>query len=427
MSPSQGEGRRFESGLPLIMKKTVVVGVSSGIAAYKAIELIKLLKKNDLEIFVVMSQNAVKMISPDDFEKASGNKVFIELFKKGFNFKNVLKNRKVDHVGLADKADLIVIVPATANIIAKIAHGIADDFLTTTLLAVTSPVIICPSMNVNMWQNPLVQQNISKLKNTGYQIIEPVKGMLACGYEGKGRLEDINLINEEIMCQLKRTKSLSGKKVIVTAGGTLEKIDSVRYITNKSSGKMGISIAEECYLRGADVLLLRAKSSVTPRYLITEEVFETADELAKAIQNKISDCDMFFHVAAVSDFQTAGVAYGKISSKKTFNLKLKPRKKILDNLKKLNPKMNLIAFKAEYGLGKSEMIKVAYRRLQEAKADAIVANDISRSDRGFQADTNEVYIVLKNGEYHKIPLSLKREVASELVDFVSKKLYPKLD
>jgi phosphopantothenoylcysteine decarboxylase/phosphopantothenate--cysteine ligase len=136
---------------------------------------------------------------------------------------------------------------------------------------------------------------------------------------------------------------------------------------------------------------------------------------------------MFFHVAAVSDFQTAGVAYGKISSKKTFNLKLKPRKKILDNLKKLNPKMNLIAFKAEYGLGKSEMIKVAYRRLQEAKADAIVANDISRSDRGFQADTNEVYIVLKNGEYHKIPLSLKREVASELVDFVSKKLYPKLD
>jgi phosphopantothenoylcysteine decarboxylase/phosphopantothenate--cysteine ligase len=423
MSPSQGEGRRFESGLPLIMKKTVVIGVSSGIAAYKEIDLIKLLKKDDLEVFVVMSQNAVKMISPDEFESASGNKVFIELFKKGFNFKTVLEKRKVDHIDLADKADLIVIVPATANTIAKIAHGIADDFLTTTLLAVTSPVIVCPSMNVNMWQNPLVQQNVSKLKNIGYQIIEPVKGMLACGYEGKGRLEDINLIKEEIMRQLNRAKSLSGKKVIVTAGGTLEKIDSVRYITNKSSGKMGIAIAEECYLRGADVLLLRAKSSVTPRYLITEEVFETAEELSNIIENQISNCNMFFHVAAVSDFQIAGAIDGKISSKKGIALQLKPRQKILDNLKKLNPKMDLIAFKAEYGLGKSEMIRVAYKRLQEAKADAIVANDISRSDRGFQADTNEAYVVLKNGEYHKIPLSSKREVASELVDFVSKKFY----
>lgn len=427
MSPSQGEGRRFESGLPLIMKKTVVVGISSGIAAYKAIELIKLLKDSGLEVFVVMSQNAVKMISPDDFKKASGNKVFVELFEKGFNFKNVLKNRKVDHVDLADKADLMVIVPATANTIAKIANGIADDFLTTTLLAVKSPVIICPSMNVNMWQNPLVQKNVTQLKNLGYQIIEPVRGMLACGYEGKGRLEDINLIKEEIMRQLERTKSLSGKKVIVTAGGTLEKIDSVRYITNKSSGKMGVAIAEECYLRGADVLLLRAKSSVTPRYLITEEVFETADELAEVIENKISDCDMFFHVAAVSDFQIAGAVDGKISSKKTFNLKLKPREKILDNLKKLNPKMFLVAFKAEHGLSEPELTKSAYKRLGESNADVIVANDISRSDRGFQADMNEVYVVLKNGKYHKIPLSSKREVALELVDFVSKKLYSKLD
>ncbi len=404
------------------MKKTILVGISSGIAAYKILELVKFLKSDGFEVFVVMTPQAAKMVPSNDFRKASENKVFIDLFEKGFNYKNILQTGKVDHIELADQADLMVIAPATANTLAKIAHGIADDFLTTTLLAVTAPVILCPSMNVNMWNNPFVQENISRLKNVCYQIIEPAKGMLACGYEGKGRLADIQIIKNEITSRLKQTEVLKGKRIIVTTGGSIEKIDNVRHITNKSSGKMGVAIAEECYLRGAEVLLLRAKSSVQPRYLIPEEIFETADELSKIIAKKIPKCDIFFHAAAVSDFQLAHSIKGKISSKKPLTLRLKPRQKILDILKKLNPETTVVAFKAEYGLSESELIKVTYKRLQESDADVIIANDVSQPDRGFQADTNEVWIVLKNGKHHKIPLSSKREVASSLIDFMSKEL-----
>ena len=257
------------------MEKTVLIGVGSGIAAYKVLDLIKELKNEGLDIFVIMTQSAMKMISPSEFEKATGNKVCTDLFEENFNYKDVLEKRKVEHIELADRADLMVIVPATANLIGKLAYGLSDDFLTTTALAVTSPILVCPSMNVNMWNNPLVKQNVSLLRNNGYQIVEPSSGMLACGYEGKGRLEDVKIIKEEIIRQLNKTDSLKGKKVIVTAGGTIEKIDDVRYITNKSSGKMGVAIAEECYLRGAQVLLLRANRSETPRCIIPEKTFET--------------------------------------------------------------------------------------------------------------------------------------------------------
>jgi len=404
------------------MKKNILVGVTSGIAAYKILDLIKSLKNEGHGVFVIMTKGAIEMFSLKDFEKASGNKVYVNLFEKNFDYRKILERRKVEHIELADKTDVMVIAPATANIIGKLAHGIADDFLTTTALAVTSPIIICPSMNVNMWNNPIVQENLAKLKSIGYQVIEPTTGMLACGYEGVGRLEDIQIIKNEIDQQINRTDSLKGKKVIITAGGTVEKIDEVRFIANRSSGKMGVALAEECYLRGADVLLLRAKSSVKPRYLIKEKIFETAEDLFLLVKENIKNTDIFFQTAAVSDYKVDESFKGKISSEKSFDLKLVPQIKIVDQIKKISPKTVLVAFKAVYGLGEKLLIQEGLKKLKESKADVVIANDISRDDRGFESDNNEVYIVSANGSVKKIPLTSKREVAKRIIKYLNKNL-----
>ncbi len=400
------------------MKKNILIGVTGGIAAYKILDLIKLLKNEGRNVFVIMTRGATEMFSLADFEKASGNKISFNLFEKNFNYKEVLGNRKVEHIELADKSDVLVIAPATANIIGKLAYGIADDFLTTTALAITTPIIICPSMNVNMWNNPIVQENLAKLKSAGYQIIEPAAGMLACGYEGVGRLENVEIISNEINRLLERSDSLKDKKIIITSGGTTEKIDEVRSIKNRSSGKMGVALAEECYLRGADVLLLRAKNSIKPRYLIKEKIFETANDLLQLIKVNIKDIDLFFQVAAVSDFKVEKTFIGKISSGKSLNLKLVPQIKILNQIKKISPKTTLIAFKAEYDLGEKKLIEEGMKKLHESKADIVIANDISRTDRGFESDNNEVYIISKNAVVKKIQLTSKREIARAIVESV---------
>jgi phosphopantothenoylcysteine decarboxylase/phosphopantothenate--cysteine ligase len=400
------------------MKKNILIGVTGGIAAYKAIDLIDLLKKEGTNVSVIMTKGATEMTSQKDFEKASGNNVYTDLFRKDFDYRKILKKRQVDHIQLADKTDVMVIVPATANIIGKLANGIADDFLTTTTLAVTAPIIICPSMNVNMWGNPVVQENLKKLRSAGYIVIDPTSGMLACGYEGKGKLENVDIIKNEILKQLNRTDSLKGKKIIITAGGTVEKIDEVRSITNRSSGKMGVALAEECYLRGAEVLLLRAKNSAKPRYLIKEKLFTTTEELLDLIKNNIKKTDVFFHAAAVSDFKVSKPIKGKISSDHPINLKLVPQIKIIDQIKKLSPKIILIAFKAEYNLNEKELIRSAKEKLKSSNADVVIANDVSRTDRGFESDDNEVYIVSKNKPVKKIHLTTKREVAKEIIDFL---------
>lgn len=406
--------------------KTVVIGITGSIAAFKTLDLVKNLKEEGVEVFVVMTKQAAKIVKPSELEKISGNKVYFELFEKGFDPKNVLKERKVDHIEIAEKADVFVVVPATANIIAKIANGMADDFLTTSLLATKAPVIICPAMNVNMWHNPIVEENVGKLKRLGYQIIEPAEGMLACGVEGKGKLADIDVIKEEILSQLKRRDSLKEKKIIVTSGGTSEKIDEVRYITNRSSGKMGAAIAEECFARGAEVVILRAQNSVKPRYPIQEELFVTTEDLYDLVKKNILNADVIFHVAAVSDFKTEKPASGKISSDKSVNLALVPQIKISDQIKKLNPDIKLIVFKAEYGLTEKELIGAAEKKLQESNADAIIANDVSRKDSGFEADFNEVFIVsrprLNRGgqEVHKVAFASKREIAKEVINYLLK-------
>lgn len=404
------------------MKQTVVFGVTSGIAAFKSIELVKELKNEGFDVRVVMTEHAKKMISPNEFKKVSGNLVITELFEKGFDYKKILKNRKVSHISLADKASVMVISPATANVIAKLACGMADDYLTTTALAVTCPIIICPAMNVNMWNNPIVQENLEKLQKRGFYIVNPVKGMLACGYEGMGRLADNQTIKQEILNCLNQKKSLKGKKIIVTAGGTMEKIDDVRFITNRSSGKMGVAIAEECFLRGAEVFLLRTKNSVSPRYPIKEELFTTADELLTLVKSNVKNYDYFYHAAAVSDFKPEIQTEGKISSKKELTIKLKPQVKILDGIKKINPNIFLIAFKAECISDQKRLVKVALERLKESNSDAIIANDVGKKNKGFEVDTNEVMVIFKDGTNVIVPLADKHEVARKIVESVSKKL-----
>lgn len=403
------------------MKKTVVLGVASGIAAFKSLELVKQLRNEGIDVIVIQTETAVKMVPPAEFEKVSGHRVLTELFEKGFDYRDILKNRRVDHIDIADKADLLVIAPATANIIAKLANGIADDFLTTTALAVTSRIVICPSMNVNMWNNPMVQNNIEKLRKYGYIIIGPGNGMLACGYTGAGRLAEIADIKDEIMQLLGSATMLRGKKVIVTSGGTREKIDDVRYITNRSSGKMGVALAEECYLRGADVLLIRAKGSAKPRYLINEEVFTTVDELLLLVKKYVKDYHYFYHTAAVSDFKVRSGVEGKLSSSAAAIIVLEPQLKILNQIKVINPQIHLIGFKAEYTSDPKKLTRTALLKLKESRADVIVANDVSKNDRGFESDKNEVYIVTGNGAVTHIPLSTKRKVAESIVNLITTK------
>ena len=398
--------------------KTVVLGVTSGIAAYKTLELIKQLRKEDISVAVIMTDKATQMIAVKEFENASGNQVFTQLFDKNFDYKKVLEEREVEHIALADKTDVMIIAPATANILAKLAYGIADDFLTTTALAVTAPIILCPSMNVNMWHNPVVQENIQKLKSLGYIIVDPTAGMLACGYEGVGRLAEIDDIRNEIINHLNITRSMQGKKILVTAGGTKEKIDDVRFITNRSSGKMGAAIADACFERGADVLLLRAKNSVVPRNHVQEELFETAEELLSLLKKYTAEYDICFHSAAVSDFAVKNKIKGKLSSENEMILALEPQKKIIEQIKKINPNIRLIAFKAEYESDIATLKQLAEKKLRETHADAIIANDISKNDRGFEVDSNEVVIVLPDGESQFISLNTKKEIAGKIVDYV---------
>lgn len=401
------------------MNRTVILGVTGGIAGYKTLELVKRLRKKSIYVFVIMTEHAEKMFPPAEFVIESGNKVRVNLLEKDFDYKDILKARKVDHIDLAGKADLMVIAPATANIIAKLANGIADDLLTTTALAVTSKIIICPSMNVNMWNNPVVKNNIEKLRGLGYIIVEPATGLLACGYTGDGRLAEIDDIQKEIESQLGKSESLKGKKVIVTAGGTSEKIDEVRFITNRSGGKMGIALAEECYMRGAEVCLLRAKSSVKPRYLIREEVFTTAEDLLRLAGKYAKDGDIFFHTAAVSDFRIGDGVKGKLSSNKQVKIVLEPQIKILDQIKVINPTICLIGFKAEYYSESEKLIMAAAEKIKESGADAVVANDVSRKDRGFESDNNEVYVVFADGSVAYLPFASKKVIAEQIVNIVS--------
>ncbi len=396
----------------------ITIGISSGIAAYKIIDLIEILKSKGHDITVVMTRSATKMLPADDVEKVTKNKVYTELFDNNFDYKDILKSRKVDHIDIAKNTDLFIIAPATANTVAKLAHGIADDFLTTTILATRSPVLICPSMNTNMWFHQATQTNIKTLVKYGYFIMDPESGDLACGTVGLGRLPKVEAIAKETEVILKHANRLKGKKVIVTAGGTVEPIDSARVLTNRSTGKMGIAIANECYRQGAEVLLVRSAQSAMLPEPFQQLGFQSAKNLESILKNNVKSFNYIIHAAAVSDFTTTKID-DKLDSANPVNLTLTPTHKIINEIKKWNPNIKLIGFKAVHGIADAKKLKTTIdKKFKQTDADYLVVNDISRDDVGFAADDNEVYIVSKNGDIKKINKSSKKEIAKKIVELL---------
>jgi phosphopantothenoylcysteine decarboxylase/phosphopantothenate--cysteine ligase len=362
-----------------------------------------------------MTEHATKLIEPKEFEKASGKKVAVKLFKPDFDYKKYIKNKKyIKHISLADKADLIVIAPATANVVAKLANGVADDLLTTTVLATQADIVVCPSMNVHMWNNKLTKNNIEKLKKLNLHVIEPEYGDLACGYKGKGRLPKIKKIERFINELLNKQNQLKNKRIIVTAGATQEEIDDVRIITNKSSGKMGIYIAEEAHRRGAKVTLIRGNTSIEPYYDFKDIKIKSVDDLFKEIKKNVKKNDIIIQAAAVSDFSVDKIDK-KISSKHKISIELKPTIKIIDQIKKINKKIKIIGFKAESKVSKKQLVDKAYEKLKDCSADFIVANDISKGV--FGSETNDVVIVGKKKETIYVRGS-KKKIASDIIDLI---------
>ncbi|MBS3131597.1 bifunctional phosphopantothenoylcysteine decarboxylase/phosphopantothenate--cysteine ligase CoaBC [Candidatus Woesearchaeota archaeon] len=399
--------------------RNIVIGVTGSIACYKALDLIKEFRKKGANVYVIMTYGASQLVPVRDFEKAA-NEVRTHTFDPGIDYRNYIrKNKPMNHISFADIADLFLICPATANSIGKMAHGIADDLLTTSILATLAPVVIAPAMNVKMWNNAIVQENVQKLRKAGMLFIDPEYGDLACGYKGIGRLANTEKIGEYIETIALKRKTLEGKKIIVTAGATSEEIDPVRVITNKSSGKMGTYIAEEAFLRGADVTLIRGTNSVEPKIQMKDIKINTAKELFNEVKRNIKNADILIHAAAVSDFYVSRKKNGKIKSGQTLALELNPTTKILENIKKLNKKIKLVGFKAEYRVSEKELVKRAFSLLKDADANFIVANDVGKKGRGFDADTNEVFIVDKRGRAEHIGLRDKRVIAAKILDNIA--------
>jgi phosphopantothenoylcysteine decarboxylase / phosphopantothenate---cysteine ligase len=401
--------------------KKVVIGVTGGIACYKAVDIAKKMKGLGADVHVIMTEHAKKLVDRKDFKNATGNKVHDSLFHPDINYIDYIKkNKPIKHISLADIADMFLVCPATANVIGKIANGICDDLLTTSIMATNAPVLICPAMNVKMWKNTIMQENVANLRKSNYHFADPEYGELACGYKGMGRLAGGEKIIESASLLLKNSSDFSGKNVLVTAGATYEEIDPVRVITNKSSGKMGCAIAEQAFLRGANVVLLRGTGSAEPKYHFHEEVFTDVDDLFSRIKKHVRGAGIVIHSAAVSDF-TVEKNDEKIKSTSELHLELTPSTKILEKLKSLNSKMVLVGFKAEVNLSEKELADKAYGLLKSADADIIVANDVGKKGAGFDVDTNEVLIIGKKTR-RKADMASKRKIADEILDEARKLL-----
>jgi phosphopantothenoylcysteine decarboxylase/phosphopantothenate--cysteine ligase len=403
------------------MSSIVTLGIGSGIAAYKTIDLATRLISSGYDVQAIMSSNAGRMVSPEEFAKKTGITPYVDMYGEAFDYREVITERRVEHIDVADRSNLLVIAPATANLVAKLAHGIADDYLTTVALAVTCPILVCPSMNVNMWRNPAVMDNILTLRSRGILVMEPDIGPLACGYEGPGRLPSPDRISEEIDALVNRGTSLASHTVLVTAGGTVEPVDGVRVIANRSSGKMGVALAEAAYLRGAHVILLQSDTSPPPRYPMDIKFFSTTDSLETLVETEAPGADIIIHAAAMADFSPVP-ATGKLDSGAEMVLHLKPRTKLLDRLKSHNPNAIIVGFKAAYGSTGDELVALAQQRRERAGVDMIVANDVSREDRGFGADDNAVTVVTRDAKPIHIPLSPKTVVAGQVLDIIARKI-----
>lgn len=402
----------------MLKSKNILIAICGGIAAYKVVEVVSRLRKAGANVHVMMTQEATKFVTPLTFQEISGNPVNVSMWDK-------VTNWNVEHIALANLADLVLIAPATANIIGKIANGIADDMVTTVIMATKAPVLVAPAMNSNMFTNPITQANLAKLKQFNYQIIEPASGHLACGVNGIGRLpEAIDLYNEVKQHFVNEAKALSlkGKQILISAAGTREPIDPVRYISNRSSGKMGYAIAQEAANRGAKVILVSGITSIPAPTNTNVELIkvESARDMQNAIEAHFIASDITIMAAAVSDYRVKAVAEQKIKkSDETMTIELVKNPDILKGLgAKKRDNQFLVGFAAET----QKVVEYAQGKLQRKNLDMIVANDVSQAQAGFNVDTNIVNIITRDGEVIKEPLMKKTELASAILDIIEAKL-----
>ncbi|HWP56873.1 MAG TPA: bifunctional phosphopantothenoylcysteine decarboxylase/phosphopantothenate--cysteine ligase CoaBC [Candidatus Acidoferrales bacterium] len=388
-------------------KKTVVVGVTGGIACYKAAELVRLLVQDGFAVRVIMTKSAAEFVTPLTFQTLSGHPVATELF-------SLTEESEIGHINLADQANLLVIAPATANVIGKIAAGIADDLLTTVVHATRAKVLIVPSMNVHMYENPILQQNIEKLKALGYAFMEPAEGYLACGYEGKGRLPEPVDIREEVRSLLTH-KDLTGERILVTAGPTQESIDPIRYISNRSSGKMGYALAQAALRRGAEVTLVSGPTALAAPSRARLIPVTTAAEMRRAVLSEFPRATAIIMAAAVSDYSPDHYAERKIKrSGGPIELRLKPNPDILGELGAHKDGQVLIGFAAET----DDLVYNAKKKLEAKKLDMVVANDVTQPGSGFEVDTNTVTVLDRHGGVYRLGPMTKQELADRIYDFL---------
>ena len=394
--------------------KHIIVAVSAGIAAYKAIEVVSRLRKKGAEVKVVMTQNATHIASPLTFGEISGHPVALDMFEQVHQW-------DVEHIALATWADAYVVVPATANVIGKIYAGIADDMLTTTIMATTAPKYLCPAMNTEMYNNPITQRNLEGLRSLGYHIMDPAEGWLACGITGVGRLPEPEAIVDWLEAKMCSTNELEGTTILVTAGGTQESIDPVRYIGNRSSGKMGYAIAEQAARMGAKVILISAPTSLPIPNGVDFIFVDSAVSMQEAVEARYNDVNVVIMAAAVSDFRVLHKAEQKIKKMESMTIELVKNPDILQGLGSKKSHQILVGFAAET----EHVIKYGQDKVARKNLDMLVANDVSKSNAGFNVDTNEGYFLYPDKEPKEMPnmkkSDLARHILREVIDLVANK------
>ena len=387
-------------------KKTIILGVTGGIAAYKAAEICSTLVKSGATVHVVMTESAAHFVGPATFRALTGTQVITSMWDEPSEY-------EIAHVSLPEKADLFLVAPATANIIGKVASGIADDMLSTMLMATTAPVIFAPAMNCKMWENPIVQANVERLKSLGYLFVDPGTGRLACGTEGVGRLAPVDDIIRAATDCLTPKRDLEGVSILVTAGPTQEPIDPVRFIANRSSGKMGYAIAQAAARRGAKVYLVSGPTDLPAPPWVEIIRVRTAAEMLEAVLGKLPEVKVVIGAAAVADYTPKNPGVGKMKKKEAeLNLELVPTKDIIAEVGRIKGDRILVGFAAET----DDLIENAVKKLESKNLDLIVANDVSKPGIGFGSDENEVTIIGKNDEQETIPRQPKNAVADKILD-----------
>lgn len=392
----------------MLKGRKIVLGVTGGIAAYKSAELVRELVRAEAEVHVVMTRNSQAFITPLTFQTLSGNPVITELF-------SLTEESEIGHISLANAAELLVIAPATANIIGKIAGGIADDMLTTIVMATKAPVLLAPAMNVHMWENVIFQENVEKLRSRGYHFIDPEAGELACGYEGKGRLAEVPEIMEEIRAILS-PKDFSRETILITAGPTEEPIDPVRFISNRSSGKMGFALARAARRRGAEVILISGPTALSAPKKVKYIAVRSASQMREFVLEHMEKASIIIKAAAVADYRPRRNAPEKIKkSEKEIVLELERNPDILSEVGKRKGRRIVVGFAAET----ENLLQNARRKLEEKNLDLIVANDVTLPEAGFEADTNIVKFLDRSGKVEELPLMTKEELADRLLNRIA--------